>query len=187
MKKREIVLCIILSFVTCGIYGLVWLAFMANDLKELANEPDKMSGGMVVLLSIVTCGIYMFYWYYQAGKSVEKAKYMRNMSTDNSSGVIYMVLAIFGLSIISMGLIQNEINNMVEVPPMNDGSGFGFDTQNYYGNSQPYDNQNYYNTNQGYDQNNYNNPNPNYDQNNYNNPNQGYNQNNYNDPNNTNN
>lgn len=202
MKKREIVLCIILSLVTCGIYSLVWLAFMANDLKELANEPDKMGGGMVVLLSIVTCGIYMFYWYYQAGKSVEKAKYMRNMSYDNSSGVIYMVLAFFGLGIVSMGLIQNEINNMVYVSPMNDGSGFDFNTQNNYSDSQPYDNQNYYNkgydqnnynNNQGYGQNNYNNYNNNnqgYDQNNYNNYNnnkQGYDQNNYNDPNNTNN
>lgn len=178
MKKREIALYVILTIVTCGIFGFIWLAFLANDLKELSNEQDKMGGGLVVLLSIVTCGIFMYVWFYQAGKSVEKARYMRNMSTDSATGIIYLVLAFFGLSIVSMGLIQNEINNMLYVQPMNDGSGFGFNTQNMYGSSQPYDNQNYYNTNTNYNPNDYNN---------YNNPNQGYNQNNYNDPNNTNN
>lgn len=198
MKQREIALYVILTIVTCGIFGFVWLAFMANDLKQLANEPEKMDGGLVVFLSIITCGIFMYYWYYQAGKSVEKAKYMRNMPSENASGVVYMILAFFGLSIVSMGLIQNELNNMVYVNPVNDGSDFGFYNQYTYSNSQPYDNQNYYNseqtygntgytngydnTNQNYNQNNYSNPNQgynqNYNQNNYNNPDQGYNQNN---------
>ncbi|MEE1280668.1 MAG: DUF4234 domain-containing protein [Acutalibacteraceae bacterium] len=173
MKKREIALCIVLSLVTCGIYSLIWLAFMVNDLRELANEQDKMGGGLVVLLSIVTCGIYGIYWYYQAGKSIEKAKYMRNISSDNATGLIYLLLGVFGLGIVSMCLIQNEINNLMYIPPVNNGN--GFENQNsYYGNSQPYDNQNYYNTDTNYNQN------QNYD-------NQGYNQNNYNDPNNTNN
>lgn len=167
MKKREIALCIVLSLVTCGIYSLIWLAFMVNDLRELANEQDKMGGGLVVLLSIVTCGVYGFYWYYQAGKSIEKAKYMRNMSSDNASGMIYLILGVLGLGLISMCLIQNEINNLITIHPMNSGEGFE-NQNNYYGNSQPYDNQNYYNTDANYN-------------------NQGYNQDNYNDPNNTNN
>ncbi len=167
MKRREIALCILLSFVTCGIYSLIWLAFMANDLRELANDQDKMGGGLVVILTIVTCGIYGLYWYYQAGKSIEKAKYMRNMQADNASGLIYLLLGIFGFGIVSMCLIQHEINNLMNVPPMNNGATF-VNQNNYYGDSQPYDNQNYYNTDQNYN-------------------NQGYNQNDYNDPNNTNN
>lgn len=177
MKKREIAICIVLSLVTCGIYSLIWLGFMANELRELANEQDKLSGGLVVLLSIVTCGIFTIIWYYQAGKSIEKAKYMRNMQSDNATGMIYLLLGVFGFGIVSMSLIQNDINKLMCYQPINDGS--GFETQNnYYGNSQPYDNQNYYNTDTNYNQN------QNYNQN-YNN--QGYNQNSYNDPNNTNN
>lgn len=181
MKKREIALSVILSIVTCGIYGIVWLVLLANDLRELANEQDKMSGGLVALLSVVTCGIYMLYWYYQAGKSIEKAKYMRNISTDDAMSLVYLLLGVFGLGIVSMCLIQNEVNNLIDIPVMNNGAGFG--TQTNYGNSQPFDNQNYYNSNPNYNPNTYNNP----SQNNYPNQNFNPNQDNFNNPNNTNN
>ena len=54
MEKKNLALYIILSIVTCGIFALVWLAMLANDLRTMSNDESKMSGGMVVLLTIVT-------------------------------------------------------------------------------------------------------------------------------------
>lgn len=114
MEKKNLALYIVLSIVTCGIFAFVWIAMLTNDIKILTNENDKMSGGMVVLLSIVTCGIYLLVWYYQSGNSISKAKAMRNMSNDSSLGIIYLLLGVFGLGIVSLALMQNEINNMID-------------------------------------------------------------------------
>lgn len=114
MEKKNLALYIILSIVTCGIFGLVWLAMLANDLRTMSNDESKMSGGMVVLLTIVTCGIYGWIWYYQAGETLNDIKASRGITTDQSSGVIYLILAIFGLSIVSSALIQDTLNKLID-------------------------------------------------------------------------
>lgn len=112
IKERNIVLCIVLSIVTCGIYGLYWEICLVNDLNTAADTPNDTSGVMVVILSIVTCSIYLFYWMYKAGEKVQKAQQARNLPADSNSGVIYLVLTLFGLGIVSYCLIQNELNKM---------------------------------------------------------------------------
>lgn len=114
MEKKNIALYIILSIVTCGIFALIWVAKLADDINIAANENDKMSGGMVVLLSILTCGIYMMVWYYQSGKAISKAKAMRNMPGDSSLEIIYLILGLCGFGIVSVALMQNELNNMID-------------------------------------------------------------------------
>ena len=71
IQERNIVTCIILSIITCGIYGIYWEICLVNDLNVAADTPNDTSGGMVFLLSIITCGIYMLYWMYKAGEKVQ--------------------------------------------------------------------------------------------------------------------
>ena len=101
-------------YITCGIYAIVWLVQLVNDLNAAAKEPNATSGGVVFLLSIVTCGIYMLYWMYKAGELVNKAKMLRGRPTDGSNGILYLVLSIFGLGIVSYALIQNELNQLAQ-------------------------------------------------------------------------
>ena len=107
--NKSIGLYIVLTIITCGIFGLFWLYTIAEDMNYLAQDGDMTSGGMVVLLSFVTCGIYGWYWLFKQGERVDKMK-MANGEPTSSSGIIYLVLAIFGLSIVSYALIQSEIN-----------------------------------------------------------------------------
>lgn len=112
MKKKDITVLIILSVITCGIYGIVWFINITDDVAY-ASEDSSMSGGMSFLLSIVTCGIYRFYWSYQMGKKMYIAKTNYGLrATDNS--VLYLVLSIFQLDIVSYCLIQSELNELVE-------------------------------------------------------------------------
>lgn len=114
MEKKNLALYIILSIVTCGIFALVWMAMLANDLRTMSNDESKMSGGMVVLLTIVTCGIYGWIWYYQAGETLNNIKASRGIAADQSSGVLYLLLAVFGLSIVSSALIQDSLNKLID-------------------------------------------------------------------------
>ena len=104
-KRREIALSIVLTIITCGIYGLYWIAKVQDDSLEISKETGT-SGGMVVLLSIITCGIYFLFWMYNLGKRIDKI----TENPDGSSNIIYLILAICGLGIVSLCLAQNELN-----------------------------------------------------------------------------
>ncbi len=110
IQKRSIAVCIILSIITCGIYALYWMACLNNDTNTASNTFGT-SGGMVVLLTIVTCGIYGIYWAYKQGEKIDAAKNNRGVSSGNS-GILYLLLTIFGLSIVAWALMQNELNQM---------------------------------------------------------------------------
>lgn len=113
VRERSIVTCIILSFVTCGIYGLYWLYSIQEDTNALTGE-YKTSGGMVIVLSIVTCGIYLLYWMYKQGERLNMAKQSRGLAVDPNAGIIYLILTLFELGIVSYCLMQSEINKLVK-------------------------------------------------------------------------
>ncbi len=110
--QRNIAVAIILTIVTCGLYGIYWMVKLVDELNEASSEPNATSGVMVVLLSIVTCGIYSLIWLYKAGEKINRAKGMRNLPIDSNAGIIYLVLGVFGLSIVSYALLQIELNKV---------------------------------------------------------------------------
>ena len=112
--QRNIAVAIILSIVTCGIYGIIWLIQLVDQINEAAGNPNGTSGGMVFLLTLITCGIYGMYWFYKAGEYLNTAKSQRGLPTDPNAGIIYLVLCIFGLSIVAYALAQNELNKIAE-------------------------------------------------------------------------
>jgi hypothetical protein len=111
IKKRDIAVTVILSIVTCGIYGLIWFFNLVNDLNTAALTPNDKTPGMILLLTIVTCGIYGMIWLYNAGDKVDKIRKMNGESSSNSN-VLYLVLSIFGLAIVAYCLIQSELNRV---------------------------------------------------------------------------
>lgn len=111
IKKRDIAISVILSIVTCGIYGLVWFIYLINDLNAAAQTPEDKSAGMIILLTIVTFGIYGWIWLYHAGEKVDKIRQLNGEAPANSS-LLYLLLSIFGLSIVVYCLIQLELNKV---------------------------------------------------------------------------
>ena len=77
---------------------------MVDDLNELSGHPEDASGIVVFLLSLITCNIYSLFWLYNAGK---KTAEVDGVSDDS---VLYLILALFGFSIVDYCLIQDKIN-----------------------------------------------------------------------------
>lgn len=114
IQRRSIAMCIILSLVTCGIYGIYWFVVLTDDANTLLPDNkglNNTSGGVAFLLSLVTCGIYGLYWAYKQGEKIDEAKAARGIMSSNS-GIIYLLLTIFGFGIIAEALMQNELNSM---------------------------------------------------------------------------
>lgn len=109
IEKKNIALCIVFSIITCGIYSLYWLFSMAEDINMAASKPDGTSGGMVLLFSIITCGIYTLYWLYKSGDQLEQLRMERGRAQGHLA-ILYLLLGLFGFSVISYALIQSELN-----------------------------------------------------------------------------
>lgn len=114
IQQRSIGLCIFLSIITCGIYAIYWKICIVNELNLASGRVTDTSGGMVFLFSIITCGIYMYWWYYQAGAKVNAIR-QRNGEMVESSSVLYLILSIFGLSIVNDCIIQGELNKVASL------------------------------------------------------------------------
>lgn len=113
IKKRELVTSIILTIVTCGIYGIIWFIGLNDDAKAASNDQSMQSGGMAFLLTLITCGIYGFFWAYKMGKAINQARINRGMPEDDKS-ILYLILQIFGLGIVGYALMQNDLNEMAD-------------------------------------------------------------------------
>lgn len=109
IKEKNVVVSVLLSIVTCGIYGLYWMCTITDDVDNISENPTKRNGVVVILLTLVTCGIYGFYYWYQNGKLMEEANQRKGVS-GSSNSILYLILAIFGLTIVNYLLIQSDIN-----------------------------------------------------------------------------
>ena len=112
VKNRNIALCVVLSIITCGIYGIYWLVCLVDDLNVASGRTGDTSGGMVFLLSLITCGIYGIYWMYKAGEKVAYIQQRNTGEVDSSSSVLYLILGIIGFGIVAYALIQSELNKV---------------------------------------------------------------------------
>lgn len=110
VQKRDILITILLSFITCGIYSIVWFCTLTDDCGKASGD-KSITGITSILLTFVTCGIYYFYWCYQMGKRIATAQTKRNLPvTDNST--LYLILSLLGRGIVVEILIQTELNNL---------------------------------------------------------------------------
>jgi hypothetical protein len=105
-EQKSIGLCIFLSIITCGIYYIVWLASLCKKIKLMNNEEPSVAGEVILCLIIP---FYSLFWLYSRSKKLAAAAASRGISLDDRA-VINLVLAIFGLAIVSFALIQSDLN-----------------------------------------------------------------------------
>ncbi len=112
ITKKNIVVYVILSIITCGIWSIVWEIQLADDIRTASKNNNLASGGMVFLLSLVTCGIYYFFWLYKAGEALDKIKISCGYGSGNK-GLLYVILSLFGLYIVTFALMQSDLNDYI--------------------------------------------------------------------------
>lgn len=107
--KRNVGMVFLCTVVTCGLYGIYWLYKTLVELNEdlLSNNNPVLD----IILSFVTCGIYGIYLFYRIAKDVHSAQMKRGILSDDKS-IICLILNIFGLGIISILIIQGELNTL---------------------------------------------------------------------------
>lgn len=110
LKEVDIAKSIIFSIITLGIYGIIWLYKMARTIKTINNDKSS-SGGEIVCLMLVP--FYMIYWVFTRTKIIKAQADKRNLKISDNA-VLYLVLSLFGLNIISVALMQNDLNMVIK-------------------------------------------------------------------------
>ena len=118
--KRSVGVAILLTFVTCGIYGYYWLYQLLTSHYRLNNLPSN--AGLDIVLYIVTCGIYGYYLAYKMGKLESTSHHMLGAPPRDDS-VLYLILTIFALWIVVYAIIQSNLNAMVDMVSSRGGPG----------------------------------------------------------------
>lgn len=108
LHHRSIPVCIILSILTCGIYGMYWFVMLTNEVNEATETPDT-SGGMALLLELITCGIYGIYWAWKLGDKLDTSRARFDMPSA-SFPILFLILNLVGLQIVTLAIAQNELN-----------------------------------------------------------------------------
>ena len=109
-EPRNIAVYVILTIVTCGIWGLVWFFQLGSDIQALRGD-SKPNTLVDFLLTWVTCGLYGFYIAYQWPVLLQEPLRARGVHVDNNLPVLSLVLAVFGLNIVSVILMQSAVND----------------------------------------------------------------------------
>jgi len=105
MTQRSIGTSILLSIVTCSVYLWYWLYKMTEEITAYNGEDANPTTEL--LLSMFTCGIYYLYWNYKMGKRIAQAQ-----SSSSDDSVLYVLLSAFGLGIVSLAIMQNNMNSI---------------------------------------------------------------------------
>ncbi len=108
INKRKIGVCILLSIVTAGIYQIYWEYLLVKSTRAIKKDESSCTGEMLCLLFVP---FYSLYWWFTRGKVV-KDGFAEYGHSAIGNEIAYLVLCIFGLSIISMAIMQNDFNSL---------------------------------------------------------------------------
>lgn len=107
IEKREIVKCVLLSLVTCGIYGIIWAVKMGREAVSVKDANDAGTLEIVLMLFVPFLG------YYLAEKKLFEGASAKGIQISDNS-ILYLVLGLFGLGLIDMILMQTDLNKIAD-------------------------------------------------------------------------
>ena len=109
-QHRDPAIVLLLSIVTCGIYYLVWLSQVSQELQDYLEETDT-SAGLEVVLILLTCGLYIFYWDYKTAQKIARMQAMAGITpVDNAA--LYLLLDFFQVGFIPPLIQQQHLNEI---------------------------------------------------------------------------
>ncbi len=108
--KRDPVLVLVFTLLTCGIYALWWYHTYATEVKNSLNRQD-LSPGRDLLLSFVTCGIWgIIAFYYNYPKLFVEMQQRVGLPPNDISGTTILLGILFAP--VSIYMIQTELNKI---------------------------------------------------------------------------
>ena len=110
-EKRDPIMVIVFGILTCGIYLYFWIYQTSTDIKNALGGREDINPTMDIVLTIVTCGLYFFYLAYRYPQLLLELQ-DRTRQPRNDISTVSIILAVVGLGIVSLFMIQTELNKV---------------------------------------------------------------------------
>lgn len=108
LENRSIAKMIILSIVTCGIYGIVWNVKLARDAVHVKDANDDGTLEILLMIFLFPIGAFLAEKKFAEGCQAKGIEHK-----DNS--VLYLVLGFLALGIVDIILMQSELNKIADM------------------------------------------------------------------------
>ena len=105
IKNRNVVTAIILTIVTCGIYGIYWAIMLAREAVSVKDASDDGILEIVLMLFLPFLGFFL------AEKKFAEGCQARGIAHKDNS-VIYLILGLVGLGIVNFCMLQSDLNKI---------------------------------------------------------------------------
>lgn len=118
-EDRSLVMYILLSIVTCGIYSYYFIYKLAQDMNVVCAGDGQNTPGLVqfILLSYITCGIYSWFYYYNlANRMAENApRYGLSFSENGTTVLLWLLVGALVCGIgpfVAMYILIKNMNSL---------------------------------------------------------------------------
>jgi len=106
IQRRDLIKLILLSIITCGIYGIIFWYRYAEDMNVVCQGDGEHTQNyiVVILLSIITCGIYQFIFFYRIGNRLARNAPRYGLAF-NEDGMTILLWEILGSFLCGLGML----------------------------------------------------------------------------------
>lgn len=130
-KQKKVIVCdgylniwnlVILSIVTLGVFSSIWVYRTVGLFNRKCIGKERIEGVQLLLYMFVP--FYKIYWFYKQSKMTEEYT-LKVGNRSNDLSVISLIFSLLRLSLVSMVLLQDQINKNIEA----EYNGRTFDTE----------------------------------------------------------
>jgi hypothetical protein len=108
LNERSFIKDLLLTLVTCGIYGFYAFYVTEEELAKASGDPS-INGAKDLLLTLVTCGIWGIYCYWRNAKKYHELATRYGLQRQDQSTIVLITMAL-GVGFIGWYLLQEEHN-----------------------------------------------------------------------------
>ena len=105
IKERNIVSCILLSLITCGLYGIYWAIMLAKEGVSVKDPEDSGLLEILLMLFLPFVGLFL------VEKKLSEGCASRGIAHSDNS-ILYLILGLLGLGIVGFCMLQNDLNHI---------------------------------------------------------------------------
>ena len=102
--KKNIALAIFVSIITLGIYAVIWVKSISDDISKLENKESNSSLETALFFTIP---FYCLFWFYKEGKKLSV------LADDADMSWLYVGQGFFLLGLFSLGLMQGQLHRAI--------------------------------------------------------------------------
>lgn len=107
IKERNIVTAVILSIITCGIYGIYWVICMIRDAVAVKDPCDNALLEIVLVLFLPFLGFFLAEQKFTEGCAQKGIPHKDN-------AVLYLILGLLCLNIVNCCMMQSDLNKIAQ-------------------------------------------------------------------------